>query len=886
MKIQNVRIHNFRKYQGFHEFNLNKKITIFYGPNGFGKSSFFDALEWCISGEIGRFSEKGDFKDKDVLCFQADRMNCLCSVEIDFEGHTLSRSFNIRDGNTGNISVKISKPDGSTIRNKGPVDQYLRNQFYQSSDNSLLGGLIKQSHILSQDQVTDFIIRDDAKGRFEALADIMGLKSVLQLIENVRDVHGKLGSMKVKILDESKQLLPMINRRKNDLMKIDQKDVKAWSKQLGIHSDNVLLFENIKILQNQLMKQTQSINNLIVNYEKVNNIGYVSISKVLEERDRLNLALQAGSISNENATRLVNRIQSLIHNLSVQKNLFERVNKLEKDAETQKKTLEQLSIPFPLSETTIIQNKIDELRTLLDQYTYALSCIKEYTTLKSESINLPKIITHKENEIQFLDRRAIRIKKAIEALGHRLSNLEDGPVTKLLSELRGIYDYINQHDTSGKCPVCSTEYGESLSEKVEHNIQHILMRIQSSSEEASRLMNKKSFLDKRLQKVKQEQQAHRSNLSVTVIKLDNGLKRLKSMKENLLFNEELFILPDDTLTAKNDELIVELQKWETADTATTIWLRSQKHLDELKEQIGTKIINSEEDTVSRVVRLNRALERIQAKIIRNKATDKDLRNKYDQLLTDISYLPKDMTEETKQADLRELIQELKEELGKSQNEHSKTILFENSYNTNQRVLQDISMMETERTALLTKSKMYEQRYEEVSKFIEAASSELGNTAKDFLNQPQSSIQRYFRYLNPLPTTLPVRFEGDQNEMKIMVPVSGKSADFLTNAQSTLSSGQLNVLAIAIFLAINESQKVSILDFIAIDDPIQNMDDVNQFSICDVLGGIQRQLLFATHDFNFVKLFIKKNEHQKEEIQVYMLDSPSLTHDSVNRLVFD
>ncbi|MGR5941917.1 AAA family ATPase [Bacillus pacificus] len=40
MKINKLYIKNFRNYIGEHEFDLSKKITILFGENGYGKSTF------------------------------------------------------------------------------------------------------------------------------------------------------------------------------------------------------------------------------------------------------------------------------------------------------------------------------------------------------------------------------------------------------------------------------------------------------------------------------------------------------------------------------------------------------------------------------------------------------------------------------------------------------------------------------------------------------------------------------------------------------------------------------------------------------------------------------------------------------------------------------
>src|SRR5699024_10817916 len=110
-------------------------------------------------------------------------------------------------------------------------------------------------------------------------------------------------------------------------------------------------------------------------------------------------------------------------------------------------------------------------------------------------------------------------------------------------------------------------------------------------------------------------------------------------------------------------------------------------------------------------------------------------------------------------------------------------------------------------------------------------------------------------------------------------------DALPISRYTLSSAQLNTLAISIFLVANDSQDVGVFDFVAIDDPIQNMDDINQYTMCDILGDIKKQLLFSTHDLEFLKLFIKKNEYKKQDIRVYFLEAQNLQEGRVKEVTF-
>lgn len=78
-----------------------------------------------------------------------------------------------------------------------------------------------------------------------------------------------------------------------------------------------------------------------------------------------------------------------------------------------------------------------------------------------------------------------------------------------------------------------------------------------------------------------------------------------------------------------------------------------------------------------------------------------------------------------------------------------------------------------------------------------------------------------------------------------------------NASLNFSSAQSNVLALCIFLALNLSQDWSKLKLLGIDDPFQNLDDINVYSFIDVLNRIvleeDKQVFISTHDENFANL---------------------------------
>lgn len=56
VRLSSVTIENFRAYRKRQTFDLGDAVTVLYGPNGFGKTSFFDAVDFAVTGGVGRNS--------------------------------------------------------------------------------------------------------------------------------------------------------------------------------------------------------------------------------------------------------------------------------------------------------------------------------------------------------------------------------------------------------------------------------------------------------------------------------------------------------------------------------------------------------------------------------------------------------------------------------------------------------------------------------------------------------------------------------------------------------------------------------------------------------------------------------------------------------------
>lgn len=107
--LKSLTIENFRAYRSKRVFELGSAVTVLYGPNGFGKTSVFDALDFAATGGIGRLPRSpGSFANAARHLDSLD--NEVAAVTLTFEkdgkSHSLTRNLNettkaVLDGRKG-----------------------------------------------------------------------------------------------------------------------------------------------------------------------------------------------------------------------------------------------------------------------------------------------------------------------------------------------------------------------------------------------------------------------------------------------------------------------------------------------------------------------------------------------------------------------------------------------------------------------------------------------------------------------------------------------------------------------------------------------------------------------------------------------------------------
>jgi len=145
VRLKSLTIENFRAYKKKQVFDLDADVIVLFGPNGFGKTSFFDALDFAATGEIGRLPNGRGAKLQKVAR-HLDAAQNEGSVEITFSNGTkdsvLYRS--VSDATSARI-------DGTTVARKAALSTITNAQLSEKDRIENLTRLFRATHLFSQE---------------------------------------------------------------------------------------------------------------------------------------------------------------------------------------------------------------------------------------------------------------------------------------------------------------------------------------------------------------------------------------------------------------------------------------------------------------------------------------------------------------------------------------------------------------------------------------------------------------------------------------------------------------------------------------------------------------------------------------------------------------
>src|ERR1700681_4154002 len=168
-RLTSLTVEGFRGFKEPVTLDLDASAVLLSGPNGTGKTSVFDALQWLLVGDVPRLAEYTLRRNEEYLA-NAYRIDSPARVEAEFRlpGLTLRAQ---RVGNASGSNLEVTTPLGS---HSGPgATQVLENNLVHGE--LPLGEVLATSGLLQQDDLRQ-LLQTKPDQRYRQLLRLLGLE--------------------------------------------------------------------------------------------------------------------------------------------------------------------------------------------------------------------------------------------------------------------------------------------------------------------------------------------------------------------------------------------------------------------------------------------------------------------------------------------------------------------------------------------------------------------------------------------------------------------------------------------------------------------------------------------------------------------------------------
>ena len=579
VSIKSMEIEEFRIYGENQKFNLDADLIVLYGSNGLGKTSFFDAFEYGVTGNINRLvAGKDTFKN-----FSSSK-NTIPKVKLEFlvnSSDILYIERELKDLKAESGKIKFNNVEHTMhiktlfnlltqkniTLNKPELIKLFRATHLSNQDESELTiKALNSSSSLSNNLLSKMISFEDYinfESNLEKLMDLCKDKSKKIIIEK-EDLEDKVKSI-LKKLSENKEILN--NKENSTTLKLFEQDLLARTKKYFNKKESIQLNEE---LLSMVELEIQTCLNKILNFEnakkiksemaEIENKRIKDISTIINklELDKKNLEgkeLELSKLSEkevewndlintkrEDIMDLIEAKTSLYDLIILRPELLQSQLKIDDYKKTnEKKQVDKEKCNNDISNLLIeinkstndlnnLNRKKENLSNLVIEYELFSNFPEEILSFEkeiskyNEMINEDEVLLKENNDTEFLlEAEKNTIFRKIEIT--KESN----------SELDSLISSIKKYIKNNICPVCSSSHESvgDLMEKIDSKLSNLSNEYKYEEENYEKIKKKILTLNTNKHDLNSKIKQFKLRIQDLIEKKEEKLSRLNNFKQKL-----------------------------------------------------------------------------------------------------------------------------------------------------------------------------------------------------------------------------------------------------------------------------------------------------------------------------------------------------------------
>lgn len=213
-RLLSAEISGFRAFSKDHSFDLDADVIILAGPNGSGKTSFFDSILWALSGRLPRFA---GHQSHAISLYSPSGTARVELQLVDADGETLTITRTASSEERSDVLVQTASDRLEGAAGEIRIMETFWPAALQTQDSvAAFCMAFTRSVYLQQDLVSEFIESDSEETRFAVLSELVGagrLNEFLRELESARNAWSRARTERQRELEEANSRVAQITTR-------------------------------------------------------------------------------------------------------------------------------------------------------------------------------------------------------------------------------------------------------------------------------------------------------------------------------------------------------------------------------------------------------------------------------------------------------------------------------------------------------------------------------------------------------------------------------------------------------------------------------------------------------------------------------------------------